>query len=156
MVKGVGWLVLAGFLVLAGCNMRASDKTARSQSAVQDDLAARLDEVQASQVAALDLWDRLIAGETASCQDNIVVPDPVTLPASDRAAYPQAVSIQDHINTAITCLSESAGLWSLECADAREIVPLSTAAEGRATALAADDSLAEARRLLAEWVVSTG
>ena len=128
-MKVVSWLALAGLLlVLAGCNMQASDKTARSQSAVQDDLAAQLDEAQASQTAALDLWDRLIAGEAVPCQDNIMVPALVTLPASDRAAHPQAAIIQDQINTAITHLSESAGLWSLECADARETVPLSMAA----------------------------
>lgn len=57
-------------------------------SSQQRDLAAVLAEVQASQAAALALWDRVIFGEVVSCQDYIPVPEPVQRSSQDSQSYP--------------------------------------------------------------------
>lgn len=133
---------------LAGCTMIDSQD---QDSPLRETLAAQLNQAQTAQAAALDLWDRLIFGETVSCQQVIPTPDPVTLTDRERADYPQADVIQTRLNAAIQSLHDSADLWNIECAEEREAVPLNLAREGRTAALAAGESLAEASALLAAW-----
>jgi hypothetical protein len=118
---------------------------------VRATLAAKFTETQQAQAAALVLWDRVIFGEIVSCQETFAVPPPVNFSPRDQSAHPNAPAIQMQINAAILAVRNSSDLWNIECADARPYVPLSMAKEGRATALAANDALAEAERLLAGW-----
>jgi hypothetical protein len=148
MVQRVGRLIAALWIVLAGCTLASSRTTA---NAIREDLVARLDESQQSQAAALALWDRVIFGEAVSCQDAIPVPEPANVSARDLTAHPEAGAIQVRLNAAIQTLNDSSDLWDAACADEQPYVPLSTAKEGRATALAASAPLAEARQLLSTW-----
>jgi hypothetical protein len=139
-------------LALAGCTMNTNTpQTAREAGTVRADLATRLDETRSAQAAALDLWDRIIFGETVSCQEAIPVPEPVTLPEVDRAAYPQAAAIQAQIGAAIQAIRNASDLWNIECGETREAVPLDMAREGRTNALAASAPLDSAVALLAAW-----
>jgi hypothetical protein len=138
----------AGLLVLGGCTLSSSGTSA---GAVRGDLVACLNDAQQSQTAALALWDRVIFGEAVSCQDAIHVPEPVSVAARDLTAHPEAGAIQARLNAAIQTLHDSSDLWNATCADDQPYVPLSTAREGRATALAAGTPLAEARQLLSAW-----
>jgi hypothetical protein len=147
MIKRAWWLA-AGWLVLMGC---AASPDRHTEDAVRNILAARLAETQQSQAAALALWDRIIFGETVSCQEVIQVPLPLALPAHDLSAYPQVALIQARLNEAIQEVRNSSDLWNIECSDSRTQVPLSTAKEGRAEALSASEPLAEAAALLAAW-----
>jgi hypothetical protein len=144
--------LIALWIVLAGCTL-ASSRT--SADAVRGDLVARLNESQQSQAAALALWDRVIFGEAMSCQDAIPVPEPVNVAARDLTAHPEAGAIQARLNVAIQALHDSSDLWNAVCGDEQPYVPLSTAKEGRATALAASAPLAEARQLLSAWPESS-
>ncbi len=145
-------LMMAGLALIAGalaaCTLTGSGT---SSEALRADLAARLVETQASQAAALALWDRVIFGEEVSCQDAIPVPGPISLTTRDRAAHPSAATVETRLNEAIRFVQESSDLWNIECADPQAIVPLEMARAGRASALAASDPLAEAARLLAAW-----
>jgi hypothetical protein len=150
MAQRVGRRIAAlwiGPLVLVGCTLSSRAPA----DAVRGDLVARLDESQQSQAAALALWDRVIFGEAVSCQDAIPVPEPVNVAARDLTAHPEAGAIQARLNAAIQALHDSSDLWNAACADEQPYVPLSTAKEGRATALAASAPLAEARQLLSTW-----
>jgi len=140
---------LVALLVLSACTL-ISQSDGPTASA-RDQLAAMITETQQAQAAALALWDRVIFGEIVSCQEYFTVPPPVNL--SDRAlrAHTNAPAIQTQLNAAIKAVRNSADLWNIECADVRPYVPLSMAREGRATALAASEPLAEAERLLIEW-----
>jgi hypothetical protein len=143
--------VLFALLLLGACTLIDYSDSDNPPTNVRDQLAAKLTETQQAQTAALALWDRVIAGEVVSCQDYFIVPQPVNLSAHDRSAYPNALAIQEQFSAAIQAIRNSADLWNIECADPRPYVPLSMAQEGRATALAASESLAEAERLLVEW-----
>ena len=144
--------VLLIALALAGCTMNTdTPKTARDAATVRADLAARLDETRVAQAAALDLWDRIIFGETVSCQEAIPVPEPVALSDVDRAAFPQAAAIQAQIDAAIQAIRNASDLWNIECSETREAVPLDMAREGRTNVLAAGVLLDSAAGLLAAW-----
>jgi hypothetical protein len=140
---------LVALLLSSACTL--IDQSDDPAASARDQLAARITETQQAQAAALALWDRVIFGEIVSCQEYFAVPQPVNL--SDRAldAHTNAPAIQTQLNAAIQAVRNSADLWNIECADARPYVPLSMAREGRATALAASEPLAEAERLLIEW-----
>ena len=140
--------VWVGAAVLAGCTLASRQMSA---GAVRSNLIMQLDSVQQAQAAALALWDRVIFGEAVSCQEAIPVPEPVTVAAHDLSAYPQTGAIQARLNAAIQAVRDSSDLWNAECASEQPFVPLSTAREGRVTALAASAPLAEARQLLAAW-----
>lgn len=134
--------------MLAGCTLVSEPialDTVRSQ------LLTRLDETQRSQQMALALWDDIIFGTAVSCQQFISVPEPVKLSEQTLAAYPNAGAAQAALNTAIQSLRNSADLWNIECNTERPYVPLSMAEAGRAAALEASASLAEAATLLAAW-----
>lgn len=143
------WLVIFS-LLLAGCNLQSDDA---GTPAAPVDLPTRLAEVQHTQEVALDLWDRIIFGETVSCEEMIEVPETLDLSAEQRAKYPQTDIFEAQINAAIESLRESARLWDAECANDRPAVPLSVAKQGRAAALAAGDPLTVASVLLASWPV---
>lgn len=151
MAQRIGKLI-ALWIVLAGCTLASSRASA---DAVRGDLVARLSDVQQAQDAALALWDRVIFGEAVSCQDMIPVPEPVSVAARDLKAHPEAGAIQDRLNAAIQALRESSDLWNGECGGDQPFVPLSTAKEGRATALAASAPLADARQRLSAWAGSS-
>jgi hypothetical protein len=140
-------LVILG-LLLAGCTMegKAGDTTAAPV-----DLPAQFAEVQRTQQVTLDLWDRIIFGETVSCEEIISVPAALDLSDQQRASYPQADIFQAQINAALESLRESIRLWDEECANSRPSVPLSVAKQGRAAALAAGDPLTVASVILASW-----
>lgn len=143
-IKGL-WRVVMILLALNGCVL-----TGRSEppETARDKLAARLDEAQRSQAAALALWDRIIFGEVVSCQETIPVPEMMALSPQDYVTYSV---IQDPLNAAIQSLHNSADLWNIECNAARPAVPLSMAEAGRAQALAASDPLQQAAAQLAAW-----
>jgi hypothetical protein len=141
-------VLLIVLVLLAGCTLVGETE---SPDTVRSDLLARLDKAQRSQQAALTLWDRLILGETVSCQEFISVPEPIGLSEQDLAAHPNAGAIQVTLNTAIQSLRNSADLWNIECDAERAYVPLSMAKAGRSTALEAAAPLEEAAALLAAW-----
>jgi hypothetical protein len=136
------------FWLAAGCTLGGGGD---DDPAPKEKLAARHDDIQAAQSAALDLWDRVIFGEVVSCQEAIPVPEPVALSDETLAQHQQAGPVQTELNTAIRAIRDAADLWNIECSESRERVPLSMAREGRAAALAANEPLAEAARLLEVW-----
>lgn len=142
-------ITLIVLLVLSACTL--IDRSNNSPVNVHDQFAAKLTETQQAQTAALDLWDRVIFGEIVSCQEILTVPQPVNFSESDLRVHPNAPATQAQLNAAIQAIRNSADLWNIECADARAYVPLSMAKEGRSTALAANEPLEEAGRLLADW-----
>ncbi|MBN1680349.1 MAG: hypothetical protein JW966_08645 [Anaerolineae bacterium] len=155
--RGAGTIpALVFVMVLTGCTLVSSQEGARSAGEVQADLSARLTDTRSAQAAALALWDRVIVGEDVSCQETLPVPGPVNLPARDLRAYPQAETIQGQLNAAIQAVHNSADLWTIECNDPRELVPLEMAREGRATALTAAAPISEAESLLAAWQPAAG
>jgi hypothetical protein len=136
-------------LGLAGCTLWGSpDATAGEARA---DLAAHLDEVRAAQAAALALWDRVIFGETVSCQEAIPVPAPPVLSPRQGEIHPNAGAISAALSEATRAVRDSADLWAIECADPRPLVSLEMARAGRTTALAATDPLSRAALLLEAW-----
>ncbi len=147
--RGAVLLVIVLAVALAGCTLVGGDKA--SDTAVREELAARLAETRDAQAAALALWDRVIVGETVSCVAGIPVPEPVTLTERQQRDHPSAAAIQAELNAAIQAVHASSDLWNIECNDARPLVPLEMAREGRATALAAGESLDAAAALLAGW-----
>ncbi|MBN1564873.1 MAG: hypothetical protein JXA10_13585 [Anaerolineae bacterium] len=142
-------ITVAAWLFVSACTLIGESDA--GDSGVRDQLAAKLTETQQAQTAALALWDRVIFGEMVSCADYFSVPPMVILSDHDRSAHPNAAAIQTQLNAAIQAIHNSADLWNIECADTRPYVPLSMAKEGRITALAASEALAEAERLLAAW-----
>lgn len=139
------WLgLIAG---LTGCALSGSGKG--SAANVHAELSARLEEIRAAQFAALALWDRVIAGETVSCQETIPVPAAVTLSERERSAYPPGVAVAEALNEAIGAVRNAADLWAIECADVRPLVPLDMARAGRTAAQAATAPLDRATILLA-------
>ncbi len=146
------WLVVVGvgLTLVAGCTLQTGEK-ADPETISRDDVAGMLAEVRADQASALAFWDRIILGESVSCQEYMVVPGEFGLSSEDRAAHPEAEAVVDQINLAAQALQMSAAYWDAECADGRSAVPLETARAGRVHALAAGKSLDEAARLLAEW-----
>ena len=141
----IGGLVV--LVMLAGCTMRSRAQTDTSRST----LAARLAEAQQSQAAALALWDRVIFGEMVACQEAIPAPLPLALPSDQVRRHPQAEEIERLLNQASQAIRNSSDLWNLECAQEREFVPLDVARQGRQSALAAGDPLAQASILLEQW-----
>lgn len=139
------WLGL--FMGLTGCALSGSSKGAAAN--VHASLSARLEEIRAAQSAALELWDRVIAGEMVSCQETIPVPAAVTLSERERSAYPPGVAVAEALNEAIGAVRNAADLWAIECADVRPVVPLDMARAGRNAALAAAAPLDRATILLA-------
>lgn len=139
------WLgLIAG---LTGCALSGSGKG--SAANVHAELSARLEEIRAAQSAAVTLWDRVIAGETVSCQETIPVPAAVTLSERERSAYPPGAAVAEALNEAISAVRNAADLWAIECADVRPLVPLDMARAGRTAALAATAPLDRATILLA-------
>jgi len=145
---GAAW-ALGVLLALSACTLARGAPPA--PDVTRDALAARLDAARQAQVAALDLWDRVIVGQAVSCEEAIPAPPPMTLSDRARAGYPGAELIAQQLNEAMRALRASADLWNIECADPRPAVPLSRAREGRAQALAAGAPLDEAAALLAGW-----
>ena len=142
-------MALSALLWLSGCTLATG--VAPGAEDPRSVLEARLVEAQESQAAALTLWDRVIFGELVACHEAIPVPAPVALTATVRAAYPDTAAAADALNEALRALQASSDLWTIECADPRDAVPLSMAREGRANALAAEAPLDEAAALLASW-----
>lgn len=136
-------------LGLAGCTLLGS--TSVTPGEVRADLAAHLGEVRAAQAAALALWDRVIFGETVSCQEAIPVPALLVLSPRQREAHPSAEAISAALSEALRAVRDSADLWAIECADPRPLVSLDMARAGRAAALAATDPLDRAVALLEAW-----
>ncbi|GAB4417036.1 MAG: hypothetical protein Kow00106_12790 [Anaerolineae bacterium] len=142
------WLFWLGLMVgLTGCALSGSGKG--SAANVHAALSARLEEIRTAQNTALTLWDRVIAGETMSCQEAIPVPAAVTLSERERTAYPPGVAVAEALNEAIGAIRNAADLWAIECADVRPVVPLDMARAGRNAALAATAPLDRATILLA-------
>ncbi|HML23674.1 MAG TPA: hypothetical protein PKD09_18605 [Aggregatilinea sp.] len=141
-------------ILLAACTLGDSPNGPRTREAVRSELTDRLDGVRADQQAALDLWDRVIFGETVSCQDAIPAPDPVALPVRDVDAYPDATPVLVALNAAIGHVRDAASLWNIECGTSGETVSLDMARSGRAAAMAANDPLDEALALLDTWSAS--
>jgi hypothetical protein len=144
-------LAVLALLLLAGCTLQSGPGEPGASVDVYADLSARLAAAQDAHAVVLDLWDRIIFGESVSCQEAITVPASLAIPAAELARYPQADAIQAGLNAAIKLLRDSSDLWNIACADERAAVPLELAREGRATALAAGDHLDEAAALLAAW-----
>jgi hypothetical protein len=140
----VGLILL---VAVAGCTMQAEPQA----DTARPTLAARLVEAQQSQAAALALWDRIIFGEIVSCQEAIPAPLPLALTGYEVRRHPQAEEIERLLNQAIQAIRDSSDVWNLECAEKREIVPLDVAQQGRQSALAATDPLAQASALLDQW-----
>lgn len=136
-------------LGLAGCTLLGS--TSVTPGEVRADLAAHLGEVRAAQAAALALWDRVIFGETVSCQEAIPVPALLVLSPRQREAHPSTEAISAALSEALRAVRDSADLWAIECADPRPLVSLDMARAGRAAALAATDPLDRAAALLEAW-----
>ncbi len=139
-------------VLLAGCTFseRSTGSAPESISVpatLHETLTARLAEVQHAQALALSLWDRLISGVQVSCQEAIPQPAPVTLNANELSTHPNAVSVREALNAASQAVRNSADLWDIECSEARDIVPLSIARNGRATALLATETLTNAAAL---------
>ncbi len=150
-VRGVRWIAVASVaLVLAGCGIFSRD-TDRSASALRADLTARLEEMRTAQASALDLWTRVIDGDTVSCQDAIIVPAAFALTTGERSAVPTAATVVTLLDEARRSVQDAAALWDIECADESPVVPLEVARQGRASALAAGPSLDQADALLAVW-----
>ena len=145
------WIIAASVVVaLAGCGLFSRD-TDRSASTLRADLTAQLETLRAAQAAALDLWTRVIDGDTVSCQDAIAVPAAFTLTAGERAAVPTAATVVALLDEARQGVQDAAALWDIECANESPVVPLEVAHQGRASALAAGPSLDQADALLAIW-----
>ncbi|NLX11693.1 MAG: hypothetical protein GXY36_18765 [Chloroflexi bacterium] len=144
-------LAVLALLLLAGCTLQSGPGEPGASVDVYADLSARLAAAQDAHAVVLDLWDRIIFGESVSCQEAITVPAPLAIPAAELARTPQADAIQAGLNAAIKLLRDSSDLWNIACADEHPVIPLELAREGRATALAAGDQLDEAAALLAAW-----
>ena len=136
-------------LGLAGCTLWGDADVTAGQ--VRADLAAHLGEVRAAQAAALALWDRVIFGETVSCQEAIPVPALLVLSPRQREAHPSAETISAALSEATRAIGDSADLWAIECADPRPLVSLDMARAGRMASLAATDPLDRAAALLDAW-----
>jgi len=136
-------------LALASCTLWDSPDVTAGE--VRADLAAHLGEVRAAQAAALALWDRVIFGETVSCQETIPVPAVQVLSPQQREAHPSAEAISAALSEALRAVRDSADLWAIECADPRPLVSLDMARAGRTAALAASDPLDRAAALLEAW-----
>ncbi|MCZ7541900.1 MAG: hypothetical protein M5U29_18700 [Anaerolineae bacterium] len=108
-------------LGLAGCTLWGDADVTAGQ--VRADLAAHLGEVRAAQAAALALWDRVIFGETVSCQEAIPVPALLVLSPRQREAHPSAEAISAALSEATRAIGDSADLWAIECADPRLGLP---------------------------------
>ncbi|MCD4686392.1 MAG: hypothetical protein K8S97_10695 [Anaerolineae bacterium] len=151
-----GIVSLIAVLLLADCTFSERSTGSAPESTatpvtLHDTLTARLAEVQHAQALALSLWDRLISGVQVSCQEAIPQPEPVTLNTNELSTHPNAAPVQDALNAASQAVRNSADLWDIECSEARDIVPLSIARNGRATALLATEPLTNAAALLAAW-----
>lgn len=145
---------MALWLVSCTSNDRSTTgvpESTATPTTLYETLTTRLAEIQHAQALALSLWDRLISGAEVSCQETIPQPELITLTADDLRAYPNAASVRDALNAASQAIRNSSDLWNIECNEARDIVPLSMARDGRATALLATQPLANAAALLAAW-----
>lgn len=145
-----GSSALGAVLLLAGCFLTRSGDDAVPDT-LHAELSARLAETRAAQESALALWERLIDGEPVSCQETVTVPAPLALSDDQRARYPSAAAAAAWLNEAIAQVAASVDLWNIECAAAREAVPLDMARAGRANALAAAAPLEQAAAVLAHW-----
>jgi hypothetical protein len=141
---------MCAVLALSGCGLLGRE-SGRSAATLRADLTARLAELRAAQASALDLWTRVIDGETVACQETIPVPEAFALTAGEGKAVPAAATAVALLDEARRSLQDAAALWDIECADERPAVPLEVARQGRASALAAATSLDQADALLAVW-----
>lgn len=143
-------LVAALALSAAGCSLDAGAAGRGSlmppvldRAAVENQLRA----LQAAQSAALDLWDRLIAGEDVLCVEAIPLPPPL----DGRAATPQAGQLVAQLGAARSALEQSAARWDMECGYDGATVGLDAARVGRDAARQATAPLQAAQALLAAW-----
>ena len=143
-------LLLSTFAVLllaAGCTLVGGSEDGTGHAVTRATLAAKLAETQAAQDTALALWDRIIFGETVSCQVALPVPEAITKPVKNDT---NGEAARAQLNLAIQSVAASASLWDSECADSRELVPLNVARSGRENALAASTPLEQVATLLAQ------
>ncbi len=154
-MTGKRWVIIIILVslsgLLPGCTLLET-AVERASTDPYEQLSAKYAETKQAQAAALALWDRIIFGEVVSCQEAIPIPAPLNLTESELQNYPAARSIQEQLNAAIKGVADSANLWNIECNEDRPFVPLNWAREGRTSALAATDPLAEVERLLRNWV----
>ncbi len=135
-------------VVLAACTLSRTDS---SPQAVQAKLADYLANAQNAQMTAAELWERLIAGETVSCQEAIPVPPPLALDKRDRQASPIAPTIANALTNARQAIQTAAELWQGVCTTPEAVVPLETARAARQAIQTADTALQQAAALLAAW-----
>lgn len=143
-------LVVALALGAAGCSLDAGAAGLGPLAAPAIDRTAaesQLLALQAAQSAALDLWDRLIAGEDVSCAEAIALPPPL----EGRAATPQAEQVVAQLGAARSALEQSAARWDMECGYSGAVVGLDAARVGRDAARQATAPLQAAQALLAAW-----
>ena len=140
------WAAL--LLALAACTLTQVDD---SPQAVRAKLAAQLAETQSAYMAAADLWERLIAGETISCQEAIPTPSPLALSAREQRAHATAAPVAEALETARQALQTAADLWQGACTTPDATVPLETARAAREALRTASAALEQAAALLASW-----
>ncbi len=141
---------LGGVLLVAlsACTLARVES---SPQAVRAKLAAQLTATQNAHMAASALWERLIAGETVSCQETIPTPPPLTLSERELRAHPVAAPMLDALQNARRSLQTAADLWQGVCTTTDAVVPLETARAARQALQTADAALEEAAALLAGW-----
>jgi len=131
----------------AGCSLDAGPGPRTAPALDRAAVESQLRALQAAQSAALDLWDRLIAGEDVSCVEAIALPPPL----AGRATTPQAEQSAAQLGAARSALEQSAARWDMECGYDGATVGLSAARVGRDTARQATGPLQAAQALLAAW-----
>jgi len=145
-VRAALWGAL--LLTLAACTLTQTDA---SPQAVRARLAAQLAETQNAYTHAADLWERLIAGETVSCQEAIHTPPPLVLSEREQRAHPTAADVQGALDEARGAVQVAAELWQGTCTTPDAAVPLETARAAREALRTADAALEQAAALLAGW-----
>jgi len=146
--RGALALIVMMALAAGGCTLDTAPLGAGADPAIERAAAAnQLAALQAAQAAALELWDRLIAGEAVSCREAITLPPPL----AGRAATVQVEQVLAQVSAARTALEQSAARWDMECGYPGDIVGLDAARVGRDTARQASEPLRAAQALLEAW-----
>ncbi len=109
-------LLLLG-LLLAACSTIAPEK------ATADRVALHLSRTFEAHAAATDLWDRLLLGETVSCQETFDAPPFLALSATEISQAPESATVQTPLNSAISVLQDLLALWEAECQQNQPFVP---------------------------------
>ena len=112
----------------------------------------RLDEAVASYAQALDLWERLVAGDTVvSCAEQLTVPAPWLLTETETIEYPASVTMSNHLNNGIALLSQVAGWWQTECSQPRQQIPIEALRDIQTILNQAENELRVAENSWRDW-----